>query len=129
MSNNSKPTMWAGIVLIVITGIIHFIDAPDTFTEATYKGILFSLNGIGALIAAYGIFRGANWGWLLGLLVAGGAFVGYVISRTVGLPGLEVESSWLEPLGVLSLIVEGIFVILTIKVLTSNSSKIPSTIK
>ena len=127
MSSNSKTIMWTGIVLIIVTGVIHFIDAPDTFSEATYKGILFSLNGIGALVAAYGIFRGANWGWLLGLLVAGGALVGYAISRTVGLPGLEVESSWLEPLGVLSLIVEGIFVILAIKVLTDNSSKIIST--
>ncbi len=109
--------------MIIITGVIHFIDAPDTFSEATYKGILFTLNGIGALIAAYGIFRGANWGWLLGSLVAGGAIIGYVISRTVGLPGLGVESEWLEPLGVFSLIVEGIFVILAIKVLTDNSSK------
>jgi hypothetical protein len=49
-------------------------------------------------------------GWFLGLLVAGGAFAGYVISRTVGLPGLPVETEWLEPLGVLSLLVEALFV-------------------
>ncbi len=123
MNNISKSVMWAGIFLIVVTGVIHFIDAPDTFTEATYKGILFSLNGIGALVAAVGIFRGKSWGWLLGLLIAGGAFVGYVISRTVGLPGLPVESEWLEPLGVLSLVVEGIYVLLAIKVLTATSSR------
>ncbi len=115
--------MWAGIVLIVVTGVIHFIDAPDAFGEAAYKGILFSLNGIGALVAAFGTFRGKSWGWLLGLLVAGGAFIGYVISRTVGLPGLPVESEWLEPLGVLSLVVEGIYVLLAIKVLTNKSSR------
>lgn len=117
MSNNSKTTMWAGIVLIVITGVIHLIDAPDAFSEITYKGVLFMLNGIGGLVAAYGVFRGRNWGWFLGLLIAGGAIIGYIISRTIGLPGLEVESTWLEPLGVLSLIVEGIFVALTVKVL------------
>ena len=39
-----------------------------------------------------------------------GAFVGYVISRTVGLPGLPVEEEWLEPLGLLSLLVEALFV-------------------
>jgi hypothetical protein len=57
-----------------------------------------------------GIYRGKGWGWALGLLVAAGAFAGYVISRTVGLPGLPVETEWLEPLGVLSLVVEGLFV-------------------
>ena len=118
-----KSIMWAGIVLIVVTGVIHFLDAPDAFGEATYKGILFSLNVIGALVAAFGIFRGKSWGWLLGLLIAGGAIAGYVISRTIGLPGLPVESEWLEPLGVLSLIVEGIYVLLSIKVLTNNSSR------
>jgi hypothetical protein len=46
----------------------------------------------------------------LGALVAGGAFVAYVISRTVGLPGLGVEEEWLEPLGVLSMVVEALFV-------------------
>jgi hypothetical protein len=46
----------------------------------------------------------------LGALVSVGAFVAYVISRTVGLPGLGVEEEWLEPLGVLSLIVEALFV-------------------
>jgi hypothetical protein len=33
-----------------------------------------------------------------------------VISRTVGLPGLPVEEEWLEALGVLSIIVEMMFV-------------------
>jgi hypothetical protein len=34
-----------------------------------------------------------------------------VLSRTVGLPGMEIEE-WLTPTGVFSLIVEGIFMIL-----------------
>jgi hypothetical protein len=46
----------------------------------------------------------------MGVLVPVGAFVGYVISRTVGLPGLPVEEEWLEPLGLLSLLVESLFV-------------------
>jgi len=40
------------------------------------------------------------------------AVVGYMLSRTVGLPSFR-EASWsqaLEPMGVLSLIVEGLFV-------------------
>ena len=39
------------------------------------------------------------------------------ISRTVGLPGLPVEEEWLEPLGLLSLLVEALFVGLYLAVL------------
>jgi hypothetical protein len=122
MNDNSKFITWAGIVLMLLTGIIHFYDAPDAFEEVAYKGVLFVLNGIGALIAAYGIFRGASWGWLFGLLMAGGAIVGYVISRTVGMPGLPVDP-WLEPLGVLSLVVEGLFVLLAVYVLGTGNKR------
>jgi hypothetical protein len=95
-----------------VTGAIHFIDAPGSFGDATYKGWLFVANGVAAIIAAWGIYRGARtWGWVLGVVVAGGALVSYVISRTVGLPGLEPDV-WLEPLGILSLGVEAAFVVL-----------------
>jgi hypothetical protein len=100
----------AGITLIVVVGLIHLIDAPEDLEEGSYLGYLFLANFLGALVASVGIYRGNRWGWVLGLLVAGGAFVGYVISRTAGLPGLGVEEEWLEPLGVLSLIVEALFV-------------------
>ena len=62
-------------------------------------------------MAAVGIYRDrADWGWLLGALVAGGAFLGYVISRTVGLPGLPAEpDAWLEPLGVAAVVAEMVF--------------------
>jgi len=110
----TKPTasQAAGIALILVTGAIHFIDAPGSFGDATYKGLLFVANGIAAIIAAIGIYRGERlWGWGLGLLVAGGALIGYVISRTVGLPGLAPDV-WLEPLGILSLLVEAAYVVL-----------------
>jgi hypothetical protein len=106
----SKKVMWAGIVLILLTGVIHLIDAPSSFDDATYKGILFVANGIAAAVAGLGIYRGArNWGWGLGLLIAGGSLVGYIISRTVGLPGLGPDD-WLEPLGIASLIVEAAYI-------------------
>ncbi len=65
--------VWMGIVLILITGLVHFVDASSSFQDAAYKGVLFAANGIGSLVAAYGISRGErHWGWGLGLLVAGG---------------------------------------------------------
>jgi uncharacterized membrane protein YfcA len=99
----------AGISLIVVVGLIHLINSPEDLEEGAYTGLLYLANFFGSLAAAVGIYRGKRWGWALGILVAGGAFAGYVISRTVGLPGLPVEAEWLEPLGVLSLLVEGLF--------------------
>jgi hypothetical protein len=125
---HAKPTgiQWAGIALIVATGAIHFIDAPGSFGDARYKGLLFVANGVAALVAAVGIYRGSrSWGWGLGLLVAGGALVGYVISRTVGLPGLEPDV-WLEPLGVLSLVVEAAFILVFLRARRAPAGSQPS---
>lgn len=102
--------MWAGIALIALTGLIHLVEAPDNFEEAAYKGMLFVLNALGAVVAAIGIYRNSRtWGWTLGALVAGGAIMMYIISRTVGLPGLGVDDAWLESSGVAALLAEFLF--------------------
>ena len=106
----SERLAGAGISLIVVVGLIHLIDAPGDLQEAPYQGLLFLANFFGSLTAAIGIYRCRTWGWSLGFLVAGGAFLGYVMSRTVGLPGLPVEEEWLEPLGLLSMLVEALFI-------------------
>ena len=116
MTTPSTTVKLFGIAAIVATGLIHLGDAPDAFGEATYKGLLFVANGVFALVAAVGVYRDQRaWGWSLGLLVAGGAFIGYVLSRTVGLPGLPPEpDAWLEPMGVASFIAEGLFIMLVL---------------
>ena len=101
--------VWVGILLIAALGLIHLLEAPDELEEATYLGLLFLANFGGAVVAAIGIYRNYRWGWLLGVMLAGGSIVGYVVSCTVGLPGLDVEP-WLQPLGVLALLVEALFV-------------------
>ncbi len=109
-------TMWrilkpAAIVLIVVVGLIHLIGAPPHYRWAPYLGVGFVVNFIGALVAAVGIYRDALWGWLLGALVAGGALVMYVVSRSVGLPGYEhAVGRWTGPLGIVSLVVEALFI-------------------
>ena len=92
-------------------GLIHLIGAPQHFRAAPYLGVVFVANFIGALVAAVGLYRDVLWGWLLGALIAGGAFVMYLISRSIGLPGYEqAVGRWFGPLGVLSLVVEALFI-------------------
>ena len=112
----SKLVLWLGIIAILATGIIHFIEAPGAFSEGTYEAWLFSLNGLAAMIIAIGMYLKKPWGWNLGLVLAAATIALYVMSRTIGLPGLDPEpEEWLEPLGVASLIVEGLFIILFFK--------------
>jgi hypothetical protein len=57
-----------------------------------------------SIVAAIAIYRDMRiWGRVLGFLLAARAFVGYIISRTIGLRGMGVED-WLVPMGLLSLV-------------------------
>jgi hypothetical protein len=100
----------AGAGLILLAGLIHLFVTPEHFEKAAYLGVLFLADFAGSLVAAYGIYRGRRWGWALGALVAGGALVAYVLSCTVGLPGVE-EGHLLEPWGVLAKTVEALFLV------------------
>jgi hypothetical protein len=116
---------WGGAGLLAGVGLVHLVTAPGYFEYARYLGLLFLANAAGAAVAALGLLGVVGlgairvpraWGWGLGLLVAGGAFAAYVASNTVGLPGLT-EQNWLDPLGLLSLALEGAFVVLALLVL------------
>ncbi|MEZ4638581.1 MAG: hypothetical protein R2856_27090 [Caldilineaceae bacterium] len=110
-----------GLALILSVGAIHLVYAPEEFDHVEYIGVLFVANFIVSLLSAGGIARRNGWGWLIGLVAAAGSIVGYVVSRTAGLPGHPIEP-WLEPAGVLSLTTEGFFVLLTYVVWTQRTA-------
>jgi hypothetical protein len=59
-------------------------------------------------------------GWFLALGVAAGPILGYVLSRGPGLPNYDDDiGNWTEPLGVISLVVEGILLIVAATVLAT----------
>ena len=109
---------WAGILLVLATGLMHGVEGPAHYHEAASKGLLFFLNAAGALVAG-GIARGATrWGWTLGLLLSAGAVTLSIVSHTIGLPGLAIDDAWFEPFGVASLLVEGLSVLVYASVMT-----------
>ncbi|MFN8593046.1 MAG: hypothetical protein U0031_16440 [Thermomicrobiales bacterium] len=119
----SSWQMFLGIALILATGLIHLAETQEYFGEVKYIGALFALSVVGSVISAVGIARGERWGWTLGVLVAGGSLVGYLLSRTIGIPMFR-ENSWeefSEPMGLLSLAVEALFLIVAGMVYTGQS--------
>jgi drug/metabolite transporter (DMT)-like permease len=100
-----------GLASALALAAIHLIEMPEDFEEMPYLGVLFGIGGVLLVAAAAGLIRRSSRrvAWATGSLVAVGMFVGYCLSRTVGLPGMDPEP-WGEPLGVLSLVLEVVFV-------------------
>ena len=107
----TKTLQVLAILLILEVGLVHYFTSQHEFEEAWILGYLFIVNFLGALLAAYGIYRQKVWGWGLGFAIATGSLVGYIWSRTTGLPGLNPEE-WINPWGVMSLVTESLFCLL-----------------
>lgn len=94
-----------GASLIAATGAIHLVLAPEYLGTQTYIGIGFILGGIVALLIGARLWRDDDEAaWVIGSLLAAGMAVGFVLSRTVGLPGFH-EPEW-EISGILSVLLE-----------------------
>lgn len=109
----SKVVHWLAMAFILETGLLHLVTAQHEFDEAAYLGYLFVFNFMGAILSAYGIYRKQKWGWWLGFFVVAGSIVGYIWSRTLGLPGTEIEA-WLFPSEVLAVAVECLFLLVMV---------------
>jgi len=72
-------------------------------------GILYFGFFLASIVSAVGIYRGELiWGWALGGFLCIGAIVGYLVSRTVGMPIAGVEA-WGPALAYFSILIELFF--------------------
>lgn len=109
--------------MAALTGLIHLVLAPEYLGEETYIGLLFIAAAVtcGA-VAAVLWRRDEPLAWGIGALTCAGMFVGFVLSRTVGLPGFH-EAEW-ELSGLISLVADAAFVGLAA---TGLRSSLPAT--
>lgn len=107
--------------LLLTSGLLHLALIPAHLEEATYLGILFSAEFVGAVVAAGGIYWNRQWGWGLGAIVAVGSILGYLAIGTIGLPIIGTESLW-GATGILAKAAELLFVALSVLVLIKDTS-------
>ena len=103
-----------GALLLLAIAVVHYLDLGGKLAETPYLGYLYVALMAGSVVAAGLLFYRPRAGWTLGGLLALGVFVAYCLSRTTGLPNATDDiGNWGEPLGVASLIVEGVMVLLS----------------
>jgi hypothetical protein len=105
-------------LLCLSVSVIHVIDQggiPGSKTPS-YVGATYYLLEIAGVVAALLLIQSSSvFGWLLSVGVAAGPIVGYILSRGPGLPNYtDDKGNWNEPIGVVSLIVEGFLFLLSI---------------
>jgi hypothetical protein len=118
----AHPVRLAAVLLCLAVAWIHVQDQGGFPGGKTphYVGVgYYLLEAAGVLCAALLLVarRGSagRAGWLLTAGVALGPLLGYVLSRGPGLPGYSDDKGhWAEPLGVASLVVEGVLLALAL---------------
>jgi hypothetical protein len=111
-----------GIVGLVGIALIHFLDAFSVIDESKFVFVLYILLMVVTILAAAILLRtDSRRTWVLAGGAAGLTLLGYVLTRTTGLPGFpDNVGNWREPLGLASLWVEGGVLILSLyKVMTT----------
>jgi hypothetical protein len=112
-----------GAVGCLAVTVIHVMDQgglPGSKTPEYVQIGYYILEIAGILAAMLLLLNWAKTGWFLSLGVAGGPIIGYVLSRGPGLPDYTDDiGNWTEPLGVISLVVEGVLFIIAMSCLLS----------
>lgn len=102
------------IAVVGLAGIalIHILQLPDAFSETFYLGLLF----VGAVVASVALSAALTRtsdrrAWMAAAVLPAVILLGYLLSRTTGLPDATNDvGEWDEPLGLASMVVEGLVV-------------------
>lgn len=111
----ASTTVRRALVAVGLAAIaaIHVLDLPGKFEDgpsylaAGYIGVIIA----SLVLMERVIAKGSRIDFAASAALAAAVFAGFVINRTVGMPGaVDDIGNWLEPLGMMSLLVEGFVV-------------------
>jgi hypothetical protein len=107
-----------------LTGValIHVLQLPDAFSETFYLGLLFVGAVVAAVLVAAALTRTSGRRvWTAAFALPALILLGYLLSRTTGLPDATNDvGEWDEPLGLASMVAETLVVCVSGVVLASG---------
>ena len=94
--------------------LLHLLDVIGKITETPYLGVMYvGLMVASVAVAFYLLHTGAPRAWAAAGLLAAATLVGFILSRTTGLPNASGDvGNWTEGLGLASMFVEGAVIVL-----------------
>src|SRR3954453_6031143 len=98
----SRATVAVGLAAI---GVIHLLDSIGKYSETRYLFWMYIALIVGSIaVAGLVLFTRARAAFRAAAALAASALIGYVLSRTTGLPQASDDiGNWTEPLGLASL--------------------------
>ncbi len=89
-------------------GLIHVLDSIGKYSETRYLFWMYIALIAGSIVVATVLVLTRGRVWLLAAAgLAASALIGFVLSRSTGLPGaMDDIGNWTEPLGLASMFVE-----------------------
>jgi hypothetical protein len=102
--------------------VIHVLQLPEAFAEIGYLGALFIAAVAGSVVLAAALARTSDdRAWAGAGALAALILIGYLLSRSVGLPGFTGDTgNWSEAPGLVSMVVESLEIVLAGTVLATR---------
>ena len=97
---------------LAVTAAIHVLDLPGKIEEVPYLAVAYVFLIVASFVIMERIFRvGKPLDYVAAIGLGLAILLAFVVNRTVGMPGATDDiGNWLEPLGLLSLVVESFVV-------------------
>jgi hypothetical protein len=112
-------TNLVGIAALSTVIAIHTAELGEKIEETAYLGFGYILLIAASLVSIILLAQRDRRGWMLGGLACGLTIVGYVLTRTTGLPNATGDKgNWGETIAIWSLFAEGLMVVLSVAMLT-----------
>jgi hypothetical protein len=125
----AREIVTRSVAAVGLAGIalIHLLDSLGKFQETPYMGWMYvGLIASCLVVAALLIRHGDRRAWTAALVLPAMVLVGFVLSRTTGLPQATGDiGNWGEPLGIASMFVEGALIALAGGVLAEHFALVP----
>ena len=109
---NDAVTRGVAIAALLGIAVVHVLQSPDAFREATYLGILFIVAIVASVVMAAVLTQtGDERVELAAGAMAALILICYILSRTSGLPSVTNNiGEWTNPLGLVSMVAEALMV-------------------